>query len=233
MSRLHRIGYHAFSHSLLLTFFIPPRLVFVDASAFKLAPLADFSVSPDNPNFCICDGFFFSSDLSTLVRLLEPAERITIPASVTTIGPYCFSHFLEIFDVDFAADSSVSVFGRRAFASTHIVSILIPKTVTIIGDSCFSKCYALAEVAFEQPSRVSRIGSLAFYCCEVETFCLPSSVQELESQSDEESRGSFESFRVGEFTVDPENEHFHMEGVFLIRTSDGSDVAFFGREFCI
>lgn len=91
--------------------------------------------------------------------------KITIPATVTTIGAAAFAYNGYLREVVFADGSAVSEIPRGAFAyCTALKSIDIPETVESIGDVAYYNCTSLAEVGLH--NGLVSIGEQAFYYCE-------------------------------------------------------------------
>jgi len=82
--------------------------------------------------------------------------KITIPASVTSIGDNAFED------------------------CTNLTSITIPKGVTSIGNHVFDNCTSLPEITI--PANVTSIGWRAFYkCSSLTSITIPASVTEINS----------------------------------------------------
>jgi len=76
---------------------------------------------------------------------------LSIPANVTTIGDYAFSHTSALSDVDFEGpNSSLAYVGVGAFTfSTSLASISLPMSVYYIGSNAFYGCSSLERLTIE------------------------------------------------------------------------------------
>lgn len=74
---------------------------------------------------------------------------VTIPSSVTSIGPYAFSGCSGLTSVTFGENSQLTTINEYAFGGcSGLTSISIPSSVTLIGDGAFKNCSSLAEINF-------------------------------------------------------------------------------------
>ena len=96
-------------------------------------------------------------------------KTITVPASVTTIGDYCFAAVKDGFNVNgvkvelTTKNSQLSSIGKYAFAyNTNLKKIVIPASVVSIGDFAYYTCTDGAEILFEGESSLKTIGAHAF-----------------------------------------------------------------------
>jgi hypothetical protein len=88
---------------------------------------------------------------------------ITIPASVTAIGPKAFQNATSLKTVTFASSSNLLTIGGAAFRqATSLTAITIPASVNSIGDYAFYQATSLETVTFASPSSLLTIGFLAF-----------------------------------------------------------------------
>ena len=89
---------------------------------------------------------------------------ITIPSSVTSIGPFSGAFYNCISLRSITIPSRVTSIGASAFYNCRsLTSITIPSIVTSIGASAFYNCSSLATITI--PSSVTSIGASAFYNC--------------------------------------------------------------------
>jgi len=92
----------------------------------------------------------------TSIRGFEHCDRltvVTIPGSVTNIGPYAFNGCFGMTSVTIP-DSVISI-GNNAFQHCFTLpSITIPGSVTSIGASAFESCLGLTAIAVDQTNAV-------------------------------------------------------------------------------
>jgi hypothetical protein len=90
---------------------------------------------------------------------------ITIPDSVTIIGPAAFQSCNNLSIINLNPTSDLTIISQAAFAQTLLTSLSIPDAVTIIGISAFQSCYGLTTVTFTPTSLLNTISNQAFYDC--------------------------------------------------------------------
>lgn len=112
-------------------------------------------------------------------------RALTVPASVKTIGEYCFACRSAGYSDKFATkvtltveNSQLETIGNRAFdGNEKQASIEIPATVVTIGDYAFNGCVSMKTITFGENSVLKTIGAHAFqYCSAVKTLTIPNSV---------------------------------------------------------
>ena len=84
--------------------------------------------------------------------------RITIPASVESIGDAAFSMCFSLESVDIKP--GVKTIGEAAFVATSLKTVKIPESVESVGNSAFSLCDSLKTVIISKS--VKTIGTEAF-----------------------------------------------------------------------
>jgi hypothetical protein len=136
-SRLERIEEMAFCGSGLKSIEIPPGVTFIDHSALAGISLSSISVSGDNGNFRLRDGFLEAFDCSTIYRYFGACHSVVIPSSVVVLGraSFCECKFLE--SVIFERGSRLERIEDSAFSGSGLTSIVIPAGVTFIDGSAF------------------------------------------------------------------------------------------------
>ena len=91
---------------------------------------------------------------------------ITIPNSVTSIGPHAFNGCNGLTSI--TIPNSVTSIGNLAFAYCKgLTSITIPNSVTSIGKAAFGNCSSLTSITI--PNSVTSIGEGAFWDCDAVT----------------------------------------------------------------
>ena len=78
--------------------------------------------------------------------------------------------------------AGLTAIGRYAFSHTSLTDIVVPATVMTIGEYAFEHCNLLGSVTFENGSRLATLGHHAFYYCnKLHAVALPSSLTTLQS----------------------------------------------------
>ena len=97
--------------------------------------------------------------------LLESSavERVTIPASVKTIGSCAFQNCWNLQSVGFGRGSTLTQVGTYAFAYSSLNSIVLPDSVEQIGAYAFEGCQNLGEIRI--PASCKGIWQYAFGGC--------------------------------------------------------------------
>ena len=131
---------------------------------------------------------YLCSDMSKL-------NSITIPNSVTSIGPSAFRGCTALTSVSIG--EKVEIIGERAFGDCNILtSITIPNSVISIGEEAFYNCSDLTSVSIGE--KVENIGQSAFKgCSALNSVTIPNSVNSIEESTFEECSG-LTSVTIGE-----------------------------------
>lgn len=91
-------------------------------------------------------------------------KRITLPATLDTIGAYAFAHCRELEYLDLPL--SVKHIGRNAFSGcTSLKAVAFPDGIIHIGDEAFQST-AISEADLSSCSSLSYLGSWAFTSCQ-------------------------------------------------------------------
>ena len=144
---------------------IPDSVTSIGDAAFGCCPnIESFSVTPNNPNFAVCEGVLYSKDQTTLLSYPSGKQgTYEIPPTVTTIKGGAFAGCASLTSV--TIPNSVANIADWTFAfCTSLDSVTMPKSVTGIGDSAFKGCASLASLTI--PDSVTIIGANAFAGCE-------------------------------------------------------------------
>ena len=119
----------------------------------KLASLANGS-----PTEITAEDLAGAKDIRDYAFYFAPLTNITIPNSVTSIGPFAFRGCRLLASV--IISNRVTKIGDSAFNScTSLTNIIIPDSVTSIAGSAFYNCESLTSLTI--PSAVTSIGSYA------------------------------------------------------------------------
>ena len=107
-------------------------------------------------------------------------KKVSLPASLETIGNYAFNSCSKMTAIEFRGTSSLKTIGEYAFASTGLVSVTLPDTVDTMGSSVFRECKSLTSANI--PALITNIPSYTFYNCKgLQTFTVPTHVTAISS----------------------------------------------------
>ena len=106
---------------------------------------------------------------------LENLKEVTLPDTLTSIGPSSFS---QSGLTSIRIPDSVTEIGKSAFdGCKNLSSVTLPSGLTQIGDSMFSSCESLTGIQI--PDGVTTIGSWAFSGTSLTELTLPSGLTEI------------------------------------------------------
>ncbi len=88
-------------------------------------------------------------------------QKVTIPASVVTIGEEAFCRCRSLKEVKLF--DGVKEIGRAAFAETAIEDIILPDSVIVVGDFAFSNCTQLISATL--PNNLEKVADYMFDGC--------------------------------------------------------------------
>ena len=104
----------------------------------------------------------YTMDGTTLVKYNGAEASITLPSSVSVIGPEAFSGNTSLQEI--IVPNSVGTIDFSAFENcTNLKKVSIGESVRTIGSSAFSGCTKLSEINI--PRKTTSIGSAAFAKC--------------------------------------------------------------------
>ena len=169
------IGANAFRNAELGALTLPAHTVSIGHSAFYETTAN--SIVLNEGLVTLGDYAFWGAELD-----------ITVPASVKTIGSYCFggdyeedwwygtvTYYSPI--VTLTVDNSqLESIGDYAFTNNRISNLVIPSSVKTIGNYAFYECPELSAVTFAGTSSLETIGAYAFAENDIEEITIPASV---------------------------------------------------------
>lgn len=180
-----------FSSSAVDEIVLPASLNRIREGALYLTQ-AEIVLHPDNPHFVCEDGFLIDTRTDTLlyaapsalgkplpqVRRLGDmcldnwyaAGHLDLPDTLTSIGAYVFSDWVDVTGVDIPA--GVTEIGTAAFNCCELTEVTLPAGLTAIEPLTFS-CTYLTEIII--PDSVTRIGHWAFYLAPLTRVEIPAS----------------------------------------------------------
>lgn len=104
-------------------------------------------------------------------------ERVRLPDSLRTLGPYAFAGIASLREVELGED--LEEVGRSSFARTGLESVRIPAGVEKIAEKAFEDCVTLREVCIPLDSRLEVVGSRAFAKSGLRAFKAPAGLRRL------------------------------------------------------
>lgn len=110
----------------------------------------------------------------------KPVARVTLPATLTSLGRKCFYGCESLEVVNLGSCPSLKTIGEGAFSLCNsLAAVRIPDSVTLIDDDAFFDCSRLEKVKLG--SKVERIGMYAFaFCDRLLSISFPASVKTVE-----------------------------------------------------
>ena len=174
------IGENAFNGATLGSLELPAHTVSIGNSAFYEANITSLTLNEGIET--LGDYAFWGS-----------AVELTVPASVKSIGAYCFGGY-RVYDYDIWAyvtayadvtltveNSQLETIGDYAFYQNRIIEdVEIPASVKSIGNHAFDDCYSLSSITFAPNSSLETIGDYAFANSDnVEEITLPGSLKSI------------------------------------------------------
>jgi hypothetical protein len=183
------IGDHAFYRTCpkLVNVTIPSQVNFIGDGAFsECASLENINVDNNNQNFLSENGVLFNKNKTILHQFpagksgaynipvgvttlpwdaflsSEKLTEVTMPTTVTYIGPSCFNHCSSLQKINIPR--SVTAINDTTFAGCiSLNSIELPDTITSLGSFSFIGCRSLSEIIV--PASVTSVGGYAFSQC--------------------------------------------------------------------
>lgn len=131
--------------------------------------------------------------------------------------------------VEFLPNSTLKQIAAKTFGNCwNLRSLCIPASVVSIGLFCFApltgKGSMLQKLTFEKGSKLQQIGKSAFYgCSQLTSICFPAALSQIDGAT----------FRGSHFTsiqFEAENEHFCVQGHFVLDFKKVYIVHYFGQE---
>ena len=171
------IGDRAFRGcGMLTTVSIPSSVTSFTAAPFAWCnQLNKIDVATDSQYFTSVDGVLCTKDLTELVMCPNGLASVTIPESVTSIGPGAFHGCKGL--VTLAIPSNVKNIKTWAFAGCRgLTSVTIPASVTNMDDGAFWDCFGLTTITMcgECPSSQKDI----FHrCCNLKSIHVPANAK--------------------------------------------------------
>ena len=104
-------------------------------------------------------------------------ERMRLPDSLRTLGPYAFAGVASLREVELGA--GLEEVGRSSFAGTGLERVIIPAGVEKISEKAFEGCVTLRDVCIPLDSRLAVVGSRAFAGSGVRKFKAPEGLRRL------------------------------------------------------
>jgi hypothetical protein len=156
-SSLRVVGPRAFAPSRVRSVALPPSIAVLDGSAF--------GALDGPPELTLAD---------SVVTKARGRDPLSVPASVTAIGPFAFSCFPAA--VTFARDGSLKLIGASAFEKSSLTAVVLPASVVVVGASAFRGSRRLSAVEIPESSQLERIEPFAFADTDLATLALPATL---------------------------------------------------------
>ena len=145
---------------------IPGSVTKISGEAFDAcSSLHTFVVAETNQSFSVRNNLLCNKNGTTIVCCPGGLTSVTIPDTVTSIGPCAFKSCRNLTNV--TIPNNVTGIEEGAFEYCRMVSVTIPDSVKSIENYTFYECRNLASVAM--PNSVTNIGMWAFGFCNTMT----------------------------------------------------------------
>lgn len=166
---LIKIGYQAFSNTLINKVKIPEKVGHIGKGAFNPNTVIEVDVREEIPNAFIQEPGYETVILPEGLKVIGTnafekntnLKAISIPKTVKIIGSHAFADCTNLEKVEFDKDSELNVIGSGAFKGTQLRKVILPEGLVEIGDYCFNSCPHLMYVVL--PKSLKKIGKDAFY----------------------------------------------------------------------
>jgi len=175
------IGEHAFTDSRdLISLTIPQSVTSIGDYAFwGCSGLTSINVESGNPIYDSrenCNAIIETASNT----LIKGCENAFIPDGVKSIGEGAFHDCYAIAPI--TIPNSVTSIGPAAFGNSALCSLIIPNSVTWIGDEAFHDCYGLTSIIIS--NSITSIGERVFQnCCGLSSVNIPNSVTSIGRQA--------------------------------------------------
>lgn len=210
-NNLKRIGYHAFSNTLIKSFYMPDSVTYISGSAFaNCTELENLTLSrniKDIPSYFVedCEKLTKITLRGGVEKISSNAfsgsyiEELTLSDSVKTIETRAFAHSSI---KELVIPDSVKVIQTRAFEDADcLVKVTLPNKLIKIRDSVFEGCQALETVTLGK--NLKYIGESAFADCpKLKAITIPGSVKVIGYKAFEESGVEEVIIKSGVKTID-------------------------------
>ncbi len=191
-SSIETIGSCAFqSCSVTGTIEIPSSMKSLDSKAFANCWVSSFVVDSGNSVYASQDGVVFTKDMEKIVVTPRGLSEFTIPETVKTISPNCFSGCSNLKAL--IIPSSLTEIGERVVEGCSSLELTVDSENTcfkvvdgVLYDYEIEKLLWAPEYlegTFTIPSTVKTVNGYAFFDCEAKKIVIPDSVKEIGSYS--------------------------------------------------
>ena len=146
---------------------------------YTLKNFTDINVSASNKTYASVNGALYNKSKTKLLFCPEHKNKVTIPATASSIGLYSFSDNNALANI--YIPNNVKKIEIGAFARcTALKSAILPYGLTEVDSALFQGCKSLASISI--PRGTVKVKSSAFYDCpKLSSVVIPNTVQSLGS----------------------------------------------------
>jgi hypothetical protein len=129
------------------------------------------------------DRFFdrVGAGTSSFIEFRMPLYSVTVPATVKSIGQWCFLYCDGLIEITFEEGSKLSDIASEGFSHcTHLKVLALPSSVEHLCDESLYRCLKLETVILLPDSRLARLDDAVFSDCYLlSSLFLPPSVESI------------------------------------------------------
>ena len=146
---------------------------------YTLEKFTDINVSASNKTYASVNGVLYNKSKTKLLFCPEHKNKVTIPATASSIGNYSFSDNNALASI--YIPNNVKKIEAGAFTRcTALKSAILPYGLTEVESSVFQGCKSLASISI--PRGTVKVKSSAFYDCpKLSSVVIPNTVESLGS----------------------------------------------------
>lgn len=173
-SALTTLGSYAFAQNKISNAIMMPKgLTKISSYVFSSNTISSLSFE-EGSVATVIERNAFSDQANSIKGTLE------IPASVTSINFWAFTHALNVESLTFGENSKLTTLGEAVFTNNIIKKVVIPSSLVTVGSGGQGGAFTNAgieELIFEENSHLETIATRAFQINKISSVVIPKSVK--------------------------------------------------------